>query len=646
MTSPLFFDESALWFGESLDEADSLAAATRIGQYLVETYQPSGERCWAGSGGVSSFYRGDAGILFFLVSLYRATGDARVGDIAAQVLQRLAGGLSDPDVGAGWMHGKLGAALVFAHAGRIMGDDRAATLAEQIAEGTEPGVFTNGDVYDGACGGVLVLAHLSLVLERPSLARRACDVFDHLLQTHLEVRPQGLTLAARHEMLVPLTGLGHGASGLAMAAAELYSLCPEPAYRYAALSALAYEEALFDTRAGNWIDGRMHQQFAELEAPARQAAYRLDRFASYSAPAPAHRTAWCSGRAGFLATRARALQVFGRPTPEVDRHLHVDRWFASDPVPYAETMDDFTYCCGAAGLADAYLYAAEVLRCPAYAATARRIGAACVAQRLRTGSWLAHWQVQPGRPYDSLMRGVAGLGYLFLRLAMPNHCGSLLVPVGGWSHPGPRPSLPADPNDARALRLSTRVLDAYFGPTTETLRREGSDPLQAYRRAPEPAPLASADLLRYRDHLQLSTGQGHDASDAVLQADLHHFAFDLQHPGVFDRMCEQQYTLAYLRDDVDLPLTLQRDVCLVAEGERLYVLHVCKGKARKIVLNSEAARVVQRVAARPEPLRRLLEQLAGGSDGNGTGALPLALLQPMIEQLLALNILQPVLPES
>src|SRR5947209_15706424 len=54
----------------------------------------------------------------------------------------------------------------------------------------------------------------------------------------------------------PLTGMSHGASGIAVALLELYSETRREEFLDTARGALAYEEALFDPVVGNWPDLR------------------------------------------------------------------------------------------------------------------------------------------------------------------------------------------------------------------------------------------------------------------------------------------------------------------------------------------------------------------------------------------------------
>nr|WP_055501742.1 class IV lanthionine synthetase LanL [Nonomuraea pusilla] len=91
----------------------------------------------------SAFAHGAAGCADFLLSLWEATGDERVGraaagrfaelaEVAGVLLEELAGPAARP-MGASWCQGMSGVAGALAHAGRALGEDRYVELAERGA---------------------------------------------------------------------------------------------------------------------------------------------------------------------------------------------------------------------------------------------------------------------------------------------------------------------------------------------------------------------------------------------------------------------------------------------------------------------------------------------------------------------------------
>jgi lantibiotic modifying enzyme len=94
------------------------------------------------------------------------------------------------------------------------------------------------------------------------------------------------TLPAR----APLTGLTHGAAGIALALAEAGVALDQPAYLDAALRGLAYEAGTFDEAEGNWPDLR-------------------------ESAAGGFMLGWCAGAPGIALTRLRLLEIL----PDADQ---------------------------------------------------------------------------------------------------------------------------------------------------------------------------------------------------------------------------------------------------------------------------------------------------------------------------------------
>ena len=88
----------------------------------------------------------------------------------------------------------------------------------------------------------------------------------------------------------PLTGLSHGAAGIAAALARLARETGHAEFVAAARRALDYERSCFDGTQGNWPDYRAWDE-------------------SQGAPAPASMSSWCHGAAGIGLARAALLDT-------------------------------------------------------------------------------------------------------------------------------------------------------------------------------------------------------------------------------------------------------------------------------------------------------------------------------------------------
>lgn len=209
-----------------------------------------------------------------------------------------------------------------------------------------------------------------------------------------------------------LTGYAHGTAGIALALFELAWATGEERYAAHAEGALAYERACFSPQHQNWPDFRCTG-------------------AGTAPPGPAYSLGWCHGAPGVGLGRLRAYRFLPGETILEEILAALSGTYA--PLATLAPAETFALCHGAAGRAELFIEAGEILGDPGYTAIAEAIA--------RQGMERYH---HPRRPWPcgvtgsgeppSLMRGLAGIGYFYLRLYDPKSVPSALVV--GPDHPG------------------------------------------------------------------------------------------------------------------------------------------------------------------------------------------------------------------
>ena len=209
----------------------------------------------------------------------------------------------------------------------LVGTGEADTAVAALVSTVSPDAIAGDrrlDVMNGAAGLACPLA--AEIRRRPSCdpVRERCRLLLDRAADHLAARqvPGGAwtTLPAS----APLTGLAHGAAGIALALAEAALILDEPPYLDAAVRGLAYEASVFTADAGNWPD------------------YREGSSGGFM-------LGWCAGAPGIALTRMRMLEL----APD---HPDADRW-ARDLDTAAETtarsplLARDHLCCGNLGRA-------------------------------------------------------------------------------------------------------------------------------------------------------------------------------------------------------------------------------------------------------------------------------------------------------
>jgi type 2 lantibiotic biosynthesis protein LanM len=397
------------------DAAGWLAAAVAIGEELESSaiWAPDGSATWIAPQafvmadrfrlaplGVS-LYDGACGVAIFGAALGKVTRDPRWRRFVAGALKALRGALHrsngsslNPDgMGIGATAG-LGS-LVYAldQCGRLLADPaiRADALAAAGLITPERIAADRGhDVCVGTAGAILALLAVDRSLSRPDLRARALACGRKLLASRVAL-PSGLrTWPAFDRML--LSGLSHGAAGVAYALCRLHTATGQAEFRDAAAEAIAAEQAAWEPAAGNW----------------------RSQLAGGDEGEPAYFGAWCHGAPGIALARLGGLESLA--TPEI--HQDVARGLDYTLTCGLEASDNA--CCGNMGRAEILLEAARALSRPDLQDAGRRLAAAVLARREEAGGYRFDEELQGAVSNPGFFMGVSGIGYCMLRQGFPD----------------------------------------------------------------------------------------------------------------------------------------------------------------------------------------------------------------------------------
>lgn len=415
----------------SADPDSLLMAATRISEEIVAGAVWHGDRCsWVGAmpeeapGGrtVLTFralgpdlYAGTAGVGLFLAELASITGDRDSRRTALAALRQAVSRVDDiPHFSEpGLYAGRPGVALALALAARALDDTELDTAAREITPANEKRDSpTEHDLMAGGAGAVVASLALRSLLDDSRLVDRAVFYGDALLAS-AQRTDAGLSWPSPSQPATPgLTGLSHGAAGIAVALLELAAATGGDHYRDAATDAFAYERGLYDPGARNWPDLR-NRRTGEREH---------DRtFATF----------WCHGAPGAALARLRALELGDDSQLREEALAGLSTTEAWVTAALASGTVNYSLCHGLAGNAEILLEAGDLVS-QAAAALAHHVADAGIENHLENG---APWPTGAhGGATPSLFLGLAGIGRFYLRLARPE-LPSLLVLRPNWPSP-------------------------------------------------------------------------------------------------------------------------------------------------------------------------------------------------------------------
>lgn len=415
---------------DRLTPETALEVADRIGARLVRDAVRDGRRAtWLGDQMEpvnyqwqpvlkpcgADLYAGTPGIGMFLARLSKLTGEP-LFRVTADAAFEHAISMRDavpPEVRGSVWSGWAGIARALFDAGDALGEpawlERGLELVDAVAR-LDPAVG-GLDVMSGSAGLVPFLLEQHRRRGLPLALDAAVRHGEKLLSSanrsdhgwSWTTMPQAEGFATRD-----LTGLSHGASGIAVAFFELAAATGDARFAEAAERGVAYEQHWFSPRHGNWPDFREQP----AETPEEQRVYSAT---------------WCHGAPGIALARLRAWELTKRPEyrEQAEAALHATASTLQTATP---GMESWCLCHGTAGNADVLLTAA---RCLDDASWEERIAPAAARGVATYENAGVPWPpgVTGGADNPSLMLGSAGTGWFFLRLAAADAVASVLAPA-------------------------------------------------------------------------------------------------------------------------------------------------------------------------------------------------------------------------
>jgi lantibiotic biosynthesis protein len=414
-----------------------IEAADKIGEYLCKKAFWAGSRCnWIGRhvldnsstpGGPiiianhslgPELYDGTSGIALFFAYLYILTKNEDYHRTALGAITHALSHIGDiwSVCRFGMYDGNIGVAYAAIKIGNMLGNYHLVESGHSILNGLISDIDKEHlvDIISGNAGAILAILDIYELLGESSLFEMALKLGNELLS--LAVRESvgwsWRSNVAGMETSHNLTGFSHGAAGIGFSLLELFNKSDIEAYKEAAKQAFAYENYWFDENHDNWPDfrtaGKLHDNTDNQQY--------------------AFTTAWCHGAPGIALSRLRAYHILKDEKYLKDCHAALRATTMainsneSDSGSFHST--NFSLCHGLAGNSEPLIYADEVFRGSSYQSIACDVGIAGIEKYGKLGSWPCG--IQTGET-PSLMLGLAGIGYFYLRLHDAHKIPSILM---------------------------------------------------------------------------------------------------------------------------------------------------------------------------------------------------------------------------
>lgn len=359
----------------------------------------------------SNVYSGLGGIALFLAQLTQQVSDPLLQETFEGCMKTLLSGkLSTEKTVYGYYSGQLGVADILIQIGTIKQKHDWVTVGwemlQQIAA-NQPGE-NELDIIAGVAGCIPVLLKYYRS-KKENWLLQAAEKCGHLLLAKAVKTDTHCTWITM-EGSPGLTGYSHGNAGIALALLELYQVTQNNQWLQYAMLGFQYERQLFDNQRQNWPD--------------------LRQMPGATTTVHTCQEAWCHGAPGIALSRLRAWQITG------DTHFLNEARTAlhTTYLGLYRSQTNYSLCHGIAGNADVLLTAGLLLQDNTLIFAAREAGRLGLEKYAATGlDWptgVSDPNGTPGtNPNPSLLLGLAGTGYFYLRLYNPFQVPTVLMPA-------------------------------------------------------------------------------------------------------------------------------------------------------------------------------------------------------------------------
>jgi lantibiotic modifying enzyme len=375
--------------------------------WIVQQYDTTTQKLTLGRIGVS-LYDGVLGLSLFMAALYRLTQKAEIKDNVMKCIQSFREALYDQTnpfpihrfpLGLG--SGLAGFITAFMGFAAYLDESSLVEDVRYLIRKIQPAQIKGDRQYDvigGAAGLVLTLTKFDTLIQDEKIQGLARQLGKHILSGRIKSGSGHRVWMSGIEN-APLTGMGHGAAGIACALLKLYELTGDQELYEAAMEAIEYETALYDPQKFNWPDLRRDPRQKNVQ--------------------PAFMAGWCSGAPGIGLARIANLHVGQDPEilQDIENAIHFT-------LQYPMRSNDHI-CCGNSGRIDFLIEVALTLgRLDLLEEARKRAGWMII--RKETGGQYT-FNTGKGKIFNpSFFQGTAGIGYQLLRCIAPQEIKSIL----------------------------------------------------------------------------------------------------------------------------------------------------------------------------------------------------------------------------
>lgn len=377
-----------------------------------------------------SIYSGQAGILLFLIALYKIIPAKKYMDTIIAGLKYLTTHCkNNPSLNFSFFSGRMGVCYVLLKAYDLTKDQSYLDYAIEFSKGCEKFIIEPGtpdDLLNGTAGTLLGLLHIYSYVPNQQIKSNINVFVRHIIKnSHLD--RHGVFWDRTEQNSQGLCGFSHGASGVGWVLLEAGNFFKCAALMHFSMQALHYENSNFDAKETNWIDFRKGIYDEKTYNDHINAFQNNDT--KFFGNRANYMASWCHGAPGIALCRLRYLEILNDPLIRKDIKRAVEK--TKNVLLKEKDISkhvSFTLCHGFGGNSLVLLKAYQATKQRSLIKFFEDNIAFAVKHHQEHGIYYSSSHSAPQIKDLSLYMGNAGVGYFLLNALAPDSVENYLVP--------------------------------------------------------------------------------------------------------------------------------------------------------------------------------------------------------------------------
>jgi hypothetical protein len=374
-----------------------------------------------------SLSSGVSGITLFFGAMYDITKDEKYLLIYEQSLNWIVKYCEKNKTSDySFLTGRMGAAYLLIKSEKYF-KDRYFINALEIAHDCDKAFSQNNfrcEYFKGASGILISLLHLYDATGEEWILEKIDMFFKHIVEG-INYGVNGVFWDRNGYSIKGLSGFSHGVAGVFFALLELGNYFNNRTILNLAEQTYQYEKSLFDEERINWKDNRVGIFSDDLRNELKSSYLKKD-YSLFCSPNYVY--GWCHGSPGIALTRLRAYEILNHPDYKKEFDAVTDTLLNDDNITSLES-NYFTLCHGIGSLIEDLFEARNIHDNDIWDEKIFEICNLMIEEYSTFSNYKFNIEVSDINSIDfSLLNGISGIGYFYLRAIDSVIVDSILLP--------------------------------------------------------------------------------------------------------------------------------------------------------------------------------------------------------------------------